>query len=116
MPHLYESIWDDVLDNYSTSFRLSPVSNSILELALEDWNIWRRWETAFHRGETTKDTHPALPIDARRHEELKRLLKHKLIIDAGNFVLATAEFRVRDNNPRPEYGMKPLEVKWSRTE
>jgi hypothetical protein len=41
---------------------------------LEHWDIWLRWESAFHEGRTTLETHPALPEDRARHEELQALL------------------------------------------
>jgi hypothetical protein len=41
---------------------------------MEDWDIWQRWESAFHSGKTDHSTHPALPNEAERHSELKRIL------------------------------------------
>lgn len=114
-PHVYESMWDDGSDNYSDVFRLSPVSDSLFSLALEKWTIWRRWETAFHCGEAPQDTHPALPADRTRHDELQQLLEGQLTIDDDNFVCATGEFRPRIDDSWSGYGMRPLEVEWSRT-
>ena len=49
----------------SETFLLQPIDGQAFSLALEDWAIWRRWETAFHEGKTPHETHPALPEDAR---------------------------------------------------
>jgi hypothetical protein len=111
-PHIYESTFEDAT-GYTNIYRLSPVTDSVFQLALEDWAIWLRWEAAFHRGETTQDTHPALPADRERHEELQRLLHGELTIDDNNFVRATAEFRVRQDGSWSGYGMRPLEACWS---
>lgn len=114
-PHVYESIFDDTLDDYSDTFRLSPISDAVLRLALEDWAIWLRWETAFHRGETPRETHPALSSDRARHDELRQLLHGQLAIDPSNCFCATAEFRVRHDETWSGYGMRPLEAHWSPT-
>lgn len=113
IPHIYESMWGDTADNYADVFRLSPVAPDVFALALEDWQIWSRWETAFHQGNTTHKTHPALPNDRPRHKELERLLKDKLAIDDNNTVLANADFRPRTDSDWSGYGFRPLEVKWS---
>ncbi len=112
-PHLYESIFNDDADDYTDIFRLSPVSQDLFRLALEDWQNWLRWETAFHNGRTTRDTHPALPADRRRHDELDAILKDRLVIDDSNCFTANGEFRVRDDPDWSGRGFRPLEVKWS---
>ena len=95
-PHVYESEFLDSLNNYTELFRLSPIPDDLFQLALEDWDIWLRWDAARKRGETPQETHPALPIDRARHDELEKLLNVKLVIDPSNCVIATAEFRVVD--------------------
>jgi hypothetical protein len=113
-PHLYESEWDDFADNYASTFRLSPVGEELFALAMESWRIWLRWETAFHRGQTAQDTHPALPEDRPRFLELEPLLEAELKINNANCVRARGEFRPF---PTPEWigvGSVPLQVKWTR--
>ncbi|MCB9925557.1 MAG: hypothetical protein H6822_25630 [Planctomycetaceae bacterium] len=112
-PHIYESKFDDVADEYSEAFHLFPIDRSTLELALEDWAIWLRWELAFYRGETDRETHPALPVDRQRHNELRLVLDDLLLIPKRGFFTATAEFRIRDAPEWPGVGWRPLEVKWS---
>ena len=117
VPHVYESTYADVADKPGVAndvFRLSSVAPEIFELALEDWAIWLRWETAFHRGELTPDdAHPALLVDRVRHEELKRLLSSQLVIAKHGWVLAHAEFRVRNAPNHSGLGFHPLEVAWT---
>jgi hypothetical protein len=52
-------------DDFSDYYLVSPISAELLVLILEDWTVWMRWIAAFGRGETTMDTHPALPADRR---------------------------------------------------
>ena len=110
--HLYESEWDDAADNYASTFRLSPVSPDLLALALEDWAIWERWWTAFHSGQATQETHPALPADRARHDELDEILKQRLKIDSQDHVRARATFRTALGWDRK--GIAPIEVEWER--
>ena len=79
-PHLFESEWQDGEDLNADTFLLMPIDADTFSLALEDWSIWRRWETAFHQGGADRETHPALPEDRRRHEELDRLLQGRSML------------------------------------
>jgi hypothetical protein len=113
-PHLYESDWEDRNGNHSFTFLLSPVDPRLFGLALEAWAIWRRWETAFHQGLTTKDTHPALPDERSRCEELREILERELKIDERNCVRAEGEFRSLDDPEWNGLGWPPLQAKWTR--
>jgi hypothetical protein len=112
-PHLFESDWRDFDGLDEDTFLLMPIDAATFTLALEKWAIWRRWETAFHQDKTTQETHPALPEDRDRHEDLKRLLEGRLTIDPARAVRASAEFRVRKDPDWSGYGWRPLEVQWS---
>ena len=74
-------------------FLLSPISEEILALALEDWAIWLRWCGAFERKETSKENHPCLPEDRARHAELGAILGESLKVDQQIAFAATATFR-----------------------
>ena len=114
-PHLYESEWDDRADNYASTFRLTPVEPRILGLALESWGIWRRWETAFYQGRTAQETHPALPEERSRSDELHELLERELKIDEHHYIRAHGDFKTLDDPEWSELGWRPLQVKWTRT-
>jgi hypothetical protein len=113
-PHLYESEWDDLADEYAFTFRLSPVEARIFDLALELWNIWRRWETALYEGRATPDTHPAVAEDRTRSDELHRILGSELKIDDANYVRADGDFKALDDPKWNGLGWRPLQVRWTR--
>jgi hypothetical protein len=100
-PHYYDCVFSDEKQDYTSVYRLTPVSDEVFQLALEDWAIWKRWEQAFHTRQTSLETHPALPEDAARHREIESLAAESLktnpstsIIREGNFiVLKRAEVR-----------------------
>ena len=112
-PHLFESEWMDGEDLDADTFLLTLLDSDTLALALEDWAIWRRWESALHQGRATQDTHPCLPEDQARHEELKRLLAERLVTDPTRAVRMKAEFRNCDDSQWSGYGWHPMEVCWS---
>jgi len=112
-PHLFASEWADGRELDSDTFLLSPAPMDVFELALEDWQIWRRWETAFHLGQINPDTHPALPEDLRRHEELTNLLEGRLLVDEAATIRKRADFQVRVDSTWSGQGFRPLEVLWS---
>jgi hypothetical protein len=115
-PHLYESEWNDLNTNEEPIYLLSPVDQATLELALEDWAIWLRWERARHDGEATDETHPALPFDRVRHEAIKAVLESRLVT-APSPIRARGVFRRARHVPWDGKGHSPpLEVQWSRIE
>jgi len=95
-------VFDDATDNYSATYFLQPLDRETFALALEDWQIWLRWDAAFKEQKATIETHPALPADRERHDELSRLLADKLVISERH-IIATGDFK---------YG-EPTLVKWN---
>lgn len=111
-PHLYEAEWREESGNYADTFLLTPIDAETLALALEDWTIWRRWEDAFRRGLADQSSHPALPSDRTRHEQLQGLLRGRLMTDAGRAVRKCGEFRTCQSAESIGPGSRPLEVRW----
>jgi len=70
----YNCIWSEADDAYSDQFIVKPIPSYYLSAVREHWSIWRRWESAFAAGKTTKETHPALPADKERNQELQAML------------------------------------------
>ncbi len=93
-PHIYESVFEDAEDGTDV-FLLQPVDDETFRLAMEDWAIWCRWERAFHGRQTSHATHPALPEDRARHEELERLLSTRLRIEADRALRVRGRFEAR---------------------
>ena len=114
-PHLYESLFKDDV-GYLDTYLLTPISPELFELALEDWEIWLRWQTAYHTGLTSLDTHPALPGDRDRHDQLAVILKEQLVTDKVNHLCANGEFRARsdqDGSTGSVRGVGPSLVRWT---
>jgi hypothetical protein len=45
-PHIYESPFDSLQDDFQDFFLVSPIDSELLALVLEDWDIWNRWSEA----------------------------------------------------------------------
>jgi hypothetical protein len=92
-PHVFQSVFDEVEDNYSDEFGLSPIDEALLPLVEEQIAIWESWAAKFRAGEASSDTHPELSSDNSRYNELKAILAPLLIVDPEKSIRRLAEFR-----------------------
>jgi len=106
-PHIFESLFDVLHDDYRDFYFVSPIDTELFVLALEDWEIWNRWCEAFDRGETSRETHPALPEDRSRHDEIVRLIGPRLKADP------TKSKKLKDAFRNLRRGWSGVEVEWS---
>jgi len=93
-PHCYEREFDEVTDEYTDIYRLAPVSESVFKLAVEKSQIFDRWLEAFQAGTTTLDTHPALPPERSRYEELQRIVNEHIAEARPNMFRSRGRFLV----------------------
>jgi len=110
-PHLYESLFEEDRDGYGDVYELRPVDEETFRLALEDWERWLRWEDAYHAGQTTMSTHPALPADRARHDEIAPVLAARLAALSGPVLRASVEFRPAPGHADAGRG-RHLEARW----
>ena len=110
-PHYYECLFDESFV-YTSTYLLHPIDSETFRLALEDWEIWERWDAVRKEGNVNLETHPALPEDRARHDEIAAVLKSKLVVDPTRDVKAMADFRVLEPK-REGKSMASLQVKWS---
>jgi hypothetical protein len=111
-PHFYDCIFDEQKDDYSDSFLLTPIDPETFKLAMEDWEIWRRWEVAFHSGKADLSTHPCLPQDCKRHHELKPILDRNLVTDPKIAITRVGKFEAIGTSQLPKGVLRRLQVKW----
>jgi hypothetical protein len=98
VPHIYEAEFDHNSDDYGDTYYVSPVSPDLLDLIMEDWQIWIRWDQAFASSAATLDTHPALPADRERHDALKHAIGSRYRSDPANRRRLRAVFHGSDPN------------------
>ena len=110
-PHYYECIFDESL-GFTEVFLLKPIDSETFRLALEDWGIWERWNAAREEGKVGLDTHPALPEDRERHNEISAILQGRLRADPETHMKPGAEFEATEPK-RKGQSIAKLQVKWS---
>jgi hypothetical protein len=110
-PHAYHSPFNHWEEQYEDLYELRAVDDKTLRIALEDWAIWLRWEAAFYAGTASVESHPALPPDRARHEELSRSLEARLAALPGPVFRARAVFRPT-GDPQEGAPRQWLEVQW----
>jgi hypothetical protein len=111
-PHLFEWVSNDPKNEDSRLFRLTPLNAEVFQLAMEDWEIWRRWLVAFYEKRTDISTRPALPGDLSRHVELKHTLDELLIFDPQKTIVRIGQFEVLAEPSIPQRAIRQLQVKW----
>lgn len=111
-PHLYTSPFDFWTDEYEDLYELRPVDEETLRLALEDWDIWIRWEDAYKAGLVDIATHPALPADRARHDEIEPVLAARLAELPGPPIRARGVFRPTTGHDDAGRG-RWMEVQWT---
>jgi hypothetical protein len=113
--HAYSCKWDEVEDDYTDRFLLTPIDPETLSLAVEQWAIWRKWESEFHEGRVAESAHPRLPGQNSRYAELEVLIKATLTAQPRWHAIAT--FRARPNQAtRPRGVLSEMEVEWKNVE
>jgi hypothetical protein len=111
-PHLFEWVSNDAKDENAKLFRLTPLNAEVFQFAMEDWEIWRRWLVAFYEKKADISTRPALPNEAGRHAELKRILDEVLVSDPLRGTLRVGRFEVLEEPSIPKRVIRQLQVKW----
>jgi hypothetical protein len=116
-PHYYKCLFDEQADEWSSIFVLKFLDKETFDLALEAWSIWLRWEAAYHKGKVKLASHPALPQDKARHEEIAKILTDKLAVNPLKDLRVEGTFKTISPLAANEQGRAPRKtwrVKWSR--
>lgn len=112
-PHRYALDFDPEAVEYLNTYSLVRIPDDLFQLAMEDWAIWRRWETSFHHGLTSMETYPALPQDRNRHALLANLLVEKFARLTSEALVVHGQFTRRIDDSWNGIGAHPLQVKWT---
>ena len=110
-PHYFLETFDEVEDDFTNLFLLKPLDAAAFQMAMEIWEIWLRWIGAYNAGETTLETHPALPYDRERYNTVQEILKPQLTIVPEHAVHARAHFLWDKENTR-FITKEPSRVRW----
>jgi hypothetical protein len=104
-PHAF--VIDGDLDAEFPRYRLKRLTDDQFAAFLEYWQMWRRWEDAFYRGEVLVVGAPAvLPDDRSRHDEIDPIVKEALAVSEGAALVARGAFR------RGAHAEEPRDGRW----
>lgn len=70
-------------------------------------------EAAFHSAKATLQSHPALPEDRARHEEIRAILDSELTTNVAVCVTQRGSFERLGSGEYPKGVMRPLQVRWT---
>ena len=113
-PHHYVCEWNSANDEFSEFFVLTPIDAETLALGLAQWDIFREWEAAFHRGEAPQSSHPGIPGQDARYSDLESKLARRIASSSASQLRAKGAFRaVANQMPRAKGVMRDFEVEWS---
>ena len=74
VPHVFEKQFSEEKDDFVDRYLVMAIDQELFSLIMKSWSIWLRWRTAFDQGKTTLKTHPVLPEDQERYQELKQAI------------------------------------------
>jgi hypothetical protein len=89
----FECRYDEAEDDYSPEYGVKPISRDLLPPIAERRAIFNRWSDALHAANTKIETHPALPVDRARWDELGGMIDPEMKMDWSTAPLARPKFR-----------------------
>ena len=115
-PHYFSSLYDDEPGDFTSSFRLCPVTAEFMELELEHWSIYRAWEAKYHTGREVLETHPGHGGINLRYDELGRELDRRIEALKPLPTLYNANFLPLPGQQSLAQGiLREMEVSWTPT-
>ena len=112
-PHFFEQELSDQQQDYSPTFQLKPIAGVLLSKVVEQWQVFRDWETKFHCGLAAATTHPGLPGQSKRYAELDALIKAEFEESRPGRLRATGSFSgLPDQESAAKGIMREVQVEW----
>ena len=110
VPQWFENIFDEIRDEYSSEYWLTPIGSDAVETATEMAKIFSRWRVAFDSGKTDRSTHPALPDEKDEYYKLKASLEQHLAARQSMRYKVHGEFKLVDSLSSSG---RTFQVKWA---
>jgi hypothetical protein len=111
-PHWYRCEWNEATDDWAETFELTPVDAQTFRWAMEQWEIWRTWERAFHSGQASKESHPGFRNKNQRFDALGKLIDLRMLSMNPLAIHPKAHFRPLPGQKLPGSMLQELEVQW----
>jgi len=112
-PHRFIANYEN-LKGYLDTFNVFPVSNEELELEIEQWKIFVKWNQKYEAGEVETDSHPGNGGLNQRWDELETLLSRKRKTISNSALKLAAKFESNEQDNRYEITGPDYGVIWSK--
>ena len=122
IPHTYQRIFDNSIDDWSDVYKLKSILKEELDLIMEAWDLWLNWLNEFDECKVNLDTHPVLPSEKKRYHEIKNLTKHCYDMNGiSDIKLMVGIFKIRYMEKKNDFSnvnisKVPLQVMWKKPE
>lgn len=100
-------------EGYLETFTLYPISESEVELEVEQWRIFVDWNNEYEAGKASVETHPGQGGISSRWDEIELLLEQSRKIGNTPYLKATAEFINNGKGNRYGYDGPCYSAEWS---
>lgn len=94
-PHIYKCQFSETDDDWTDLFGLMAIDEELLALAMEQHAVFLRWRAEFDLGHASIKSHPALPADRVRYDELQAALGDGLRLQPQHSITRRARFSNR---------------------
>ncbi|RUO38636.1 hypothetical protein CWE13_03040 [Aliidiomarina shirensis] len=74
VPHRFKSLFDEEEDEYLSTYLVWPIEDQYLELEIEQWNIFVKWNSMYESGTVGADSHPGHGGIDKRYDEIQSYL------------------------------------------
>lgn len=115
IPHRFACPFDDVLDDYPDVYLLGPISDSMLNLEREAWDIYYGHSPAPELSSILPKPIPRFPDAKPRYDEIQTLLENDRAVESRATIRASARFK-KTRRPSSESYWQDREmwaVQWS---
>ena len=111
-PHYFECPFDAEAQDFAETYDLYPICDETLELAQEQWAIYRAWELSFHSGKALHESHPGHGGVDSRYDELESRIQGSIKVQPMS-ASASGTFTRKEDQPELPVGcIAELEVDW----
>ena len=91
-PHVFKCHFSEAADGWTDLFWLMEIDQQLFQLAIEQHVIFRRWKTEFELGNVLIDSHPAMPADRARYDELRADIGDRLQLQPERSIIRRGRF------------------------
>ena len=91
-PHVYDCQFSQETEDYTNLFWLMEIDRELAALAEEQYAIFLRWSGEYRLGKIPAESHPALPAERARYDELTHRIGDRLKVQPERSIVRRGRF------------------------